>query len=103
MAVRAKKSTIEILATLNRIDCNSTEIFFKLFDAQVCPPLYCMERSYGGWISSTKLKGSICMPVNGFWHVLDKTPNDIVYGELGRYPLWITSISKKHKILVPLA
>ena len=22
-----------------------------------------------------------------FLHVLDKTPNDIVYGELGRYPL----------------
>ena len=34
-----KKSTIEILATLNRIDCNSAEIFFKLFDAQVVPTL----------------------------------------------------------------
>ena len=35
MAVRATttKSTIEILATLNIIDCNSAEIFFKLFDA----------------------------------------------------------------------
>ena len=32
-----------------------------------------------------------------FLHVLDKTPNDIVYGELGRYPLWITSISKSIK------
>ena len=30
-------------------------------------------------------------------HVLDKTPNDIVYGELGRYPLWVTSISKSIK------
>ena len=39
MAVRAQKSTIEILATLNRIDCNSAEIFFKLFDAQVVPTL----------------------------------------------------------------
>ena len=62
MAVRAQKSTIEILATLNRIDCNSAEIFFKL----LLSPLYCMERSYGGCISLTKLKGSICMPVNGF-------------------------------------
>ena len=33
------KSTIEILATLNRTDCNSAEIFFKLFDAQVVPTL----------------------------------------------------------------
>ena len=39
MAVRAKKRTIEILATLNRIDCNSAEIFFKRFDAQVVPTL----------------------------------------------------------------
>ena len=40
MAVRAHKNTIEIiLATLNRIDCISAEIFFKLFDAQVVPTL----------------------------------------------------------------
>ena len=32
-----------------------------------------------------------------FLRVLDKTQNDIVYGELGRYPLWITSISKSIK------
>ena len=27
-----------------------------------------------------------------FLYVLGKTPNDIVYGELGRYPLWIKII-----------
>ena len=35
--------------------------------------------------------------------VLGKTPNDIVYGELGRYPLWIKIISKNPQILVLLA
>ena len=32
-----------------------------------------------------------------FLHVFDKTENDIVYGELGKYPLWITTISKSIK------
>ena len=26
-----------------------------------------------------------------FLHVPNKTPNDVVYGELGRYPLFITA------------
>ena len=39
MAVRGKKSTIEIIATLRKIYCNLADVFLKLFDAQVVPTL----------------------------------------------------------------
>ena len=38
-AIGAKKSTIEILSALKMIGCNSPDVFFKLFDAQVVPTL----------------------------------------------------------------
>ena len=87
MAVRAQKSTIEILATLNRIDCNSAEIFFKLFDAQVVPTLLYGAELWGMDKFDQTEKVHLCA-CKRFLHMLDKTPNEIVYGEVGRYPLW---------------
>ena len=40
ITIRAKKGTIQILRTLNKIGCNSPVIFFKLFDAQIAPTLF---------------------------------------------------------------
>ena len=90
------KSTIEILATLNTIDCNSAKIFFKLFDAQVVPTLLYGPELWRG-DKFDQIERVHLYACKRFLHVLDKTPNDIVYGELGRYPLWITSVSKSIK------
>ena len=37
--MRAKKGTLEVLRALKKISCNSPEVFFKLFDAQIVPTL----------------------------------------------------------------
>ena len=38
-----------------------------------------------------KLNVCTFLLVRIFLHVRNKTPNDVVYGELGRYPLFITA------------
>ena len=38
-SIRAKKSKLEVLRALKKISCNSPEVFFKLFDAQIVPTL----------------------------------------------------------------
>lgn len=92
-ATRAKRSTIEILNTLKNMGCNSFDVFFKLFDAQVLPIL-----SYGaeiwGYEKYDQLERVHLFACKRFLHVVDKTPNDVVYGELGRYPLWVTTVTR---------
>ena len=38
-SIRAKKGTLKVLRALKLINCNSPEVFFKLFDAQTVPTL----------------------------------------------------------------
>ena len=102
MAVRAKKSTIEILATLNRIDCNSAEIFFKLFDAQVVPTLLYGAELWG-MDKFDQIERVHLYACKRFLHVLDKTPNDNRLWRTWQISLMDHKHIKKHKILVPLA
>jgi hypothetical protein len=90
MAAKGKKSTVEILRTLRRIDCNSPGIFFKLFDAQVLPVLLYGAEIWGHKIYK-KIEQIHLFACKRFLRITDKTPNDVIYGELGRHPLWIES------------
>jgi hypothetical protein len=90
-AGRAKKSVYEILRALRKVNCNSPDVFFKLFDAQVVPILL-----YGAEIwgvkSYDKMERVHLFACKRFLHISDKTPNDVVYGELGRFPLYIDAL-----------
>lgn len=101
IAVRAKKSTIEILSTLRKLGCNSPDIFFKLFDTQVVPTLLYGAEIWG-YQEYDRLERVHLFACKRFLHVLNKTPNDVVYGELGRYPLRISATIKFVKYWVKL-
>ena len=88
IAIRAKKGTIEILRTLKKIGCNSPVICFKLFDAQIAPTLLYAAEIWG-YKMYEQIERVHLFACNRFLHVRNKTPNDVVYGELGRYPLFI--------------
>ena len=88
-AVRAKKAVILLLKTLWRLDDHSPGIFLKLFDCQVLPIL-----SYGSEIWA--LIGNLdiiekvhLFALKRFLGVSVRTPKYLVYGETGRYPLFI--------------
>ena len=92
-SVKAKKKTIEILRTLRRIHCNSVEVFFKLFDSQVVPTLLYAAEIWG-YEKYKQIERVHLFACKRFLHVPTKTVSDIVYGELGRYPLFITTTIK---------
>ena len=46
-SIRVKKSTLEVLRALKKISCNSPEVFFKLFDAQIVPTLLYAAEIWG--------------------------------------------------------
>ena len=88
IAIRAKKGTIEILRTLKKIGCNSPVILFKLFDAQIAPALLYAAEIWGYKIYE-QIERVHLFACKRFLHARNKTPNDVVYGELGCYPLFI--------------
>ena len=92
-AVKAKKATMQILRTLKKIQCNSPSVFFKLFDSQVVPSLLYAAEIWGHK-HYDQLERVHIFACKRFLRVPIKTTNDIVYGELGRYPLLINSTIK---------
>ena len=65
-------------------------IFFKLFDAQVKPMLLYSSEVWGLTRFETVEKIHL-FACKKFLSVSGKTPNTLVYGETGRYPLYIDS------------
>ena len=64
LCLRAKKALTEISVNIRKLGVISPDVFFKIFDSQVQPI---------------------------FLNVGPQTPNATVYGECGRYPLFINS------------
>ena len=70
-----------------KIGCNSPVIFSKLFDAQIAPTLL-YAAGIWGYKMHEQIERVHLFACKRFLHVRNKTPID-VYGELGRYPLFI--------------
>ena len=90
-AIRAKKNTVEILKTLRRTGCVASNIFFKLFDSQIVPMLLYSAEIWG-YKRMDLIERVHLFACKRFLHVRNRTTNDIVYGELGRYPLYINTL-----------
>ena len=101
MTIKAKKSTMEILKTLNKIGCNSPDIFFRLFDAQVAPMLLYASEIWGHK-AYDQIEHVHLYACKRFLHVISRTPKDLLYGELGRFPLWILSTIRSVKYWLKL-
>lgn len=88
--VRAKRGTMEILNVMLRLNCNSPIIFFKLFDAQVVPMLMYAAEVWGSQKIDDVEKVHL-FACKKFLGVSLHASNKLVYGELGRYPLYVKS------------
>ena len=89
-AGKAKGRVVEIMKTLWRLGNNDPSVFFRLFDAQVKPIiLYASE--IWGLTRFNVVESAHIFACKTFLRVSPKTPNCMVYGELGRYPLFIDS------------
>ena len=90
---RAKKGTIEILKALRTYGCYSCSVFFKLFDAQIVPSLLYAAEIWGHR-ENKQIEKVHLYACKLFINVPTVTPNDMIYGELGRYPLYIEAAAK---------
>ena len=87
---RAKKKIIAITKALYTLGSINVNIFFKLFDAQVKPMLLYASEIWG--MSKFAVIESVHLfACKRILNVSGKTPNLMIYGELGRYPLYIDS------------
>jgi hypothetical protein len=90
LAAKAKMRTIQILRCLWKLGNVQREVFFRMFDAQVAPVLM-----YGAEIWGFQQYGSLekthLFACKRLLNVGLNTPNKMIYGDLGRYPMHITA------------
>ena len=90
MGNKARKGVTDIFRTLWRLGDFSAPIFFKMFDAQIKPMLL-----YGSEIWGLKEYKSVekvhTFALKKLLNVSPRTPNDMAYGETGRFPLYVHS------------
>ena len=95
-AGRAKGKVLNIFRTLYKLGQIDIKVFFRLFDSQVKPMLLYASEIWGSTSYETieKVHTFACKKLLG---VSARTPNIAVYGELGRYPLFIDSATRSLK------
>ena len=87
----ARRGTFEIIKTLRKLGCSSPSLFFKFWTHRSCP-------LYGSELWGIKARESIekvhIQACKLFLNVPPHTPNDMVYGELGRFPLYVQAAAR---------
>ena len=93
IVIKAKKCVVDIFKTLWKINCTSPRIFFKLFDAQIVPILLYASEIWGTNEIDIIEKVHL-FACKRLLHVGPRTPNQMVYGELGRFPLFVLASTR---------
>ena len=90
LALRGKRALISIMSITHKTGTMSRNVFFKLFDTQIQPILLygCEVWGFQRYDCLEKIHLLACKK---FLRVGSSTPNCMVYGECGRYPLYISS------------
>ena len=87
---RAKNKVLSIFRTLKILGRMDFDVFFKLFDSQVAPSLTYAGEIWG-MVPYENIEAVHLFACKRLLGVRKKTPNCLVYGELGRYPLSINT------------
>ena len=88
---KAKRALLYIIQRLRQYDNSSFQIFIKIFDAQIQPIMQYGSELWGLYKSSVECEKVHLYALKKFLNVDMKTPNDLVYTELRRYPIMINS------------
>ena len=102
MAARAKKGVIGILRLLWSFGNQSPQMFFKLFDCQIQPILTYGSEAWGLIADHSIIERVHLFALKRFLNVSIRTPNALVYGETGRYPLFINVYVRQIKYWLSL-
>ena len=94
MANRAKKGVVGILKLLWTLGDQSPKLFFKLFDCQIHPMLTYGSEVWGLIADNRIIERIHLFAIKRLLNVSPRAPNALVYGETGRYPLYISTYTR---------
>jgi hypothetical protein len=87
---RAKGKILDLMKTMWSLGSLDSSVFFQLFDAQIKPMLLYASEIWGT-VRLSVIESAHLFACKRLLCVSDKTPNHMVYGDTGRYPLYIDS------------
>ena len=93
LVARAKRATSCILNTLYQFDRSSVSLFLKLFDCQV-QPIMLYGAEVWGLMAGNHIESAHLFALKRFLGVDRRTPNDFIYGEFSRYPIYLNAYVK---------
>ena len=91
---KGKRGVIEIQRCLNKVKSMDCDLFWKMFDTQIVPLLTYAAEVWGLHEDSHKIETVHTFAIKRLLFVPLHTSNELVYGETGRYPLFINIYSK---------
>jgi hypothetical protein len=92
LACKAKNAVLCILRKLRDLNNNNLGLLLRLFDSQVQPIAQYGSELWGLQDAARECEKVHLFVLKKFLRVEMRTPNDLVYGETGRYPIYINSI-----------
>ena len=93
LALRGKRALMEVLSNLSKIGIIDPKVFFKIFDTQI-QPILLYGAEIWGMHKFDQIEKVHLIACKRFLNVPPQTPTAIVYGECGRYPLFINAMCK---------
>eukprot|EP00745_Piridium_sociabile_P015926 TRINITY_DN2374_c0_g1_i12.p1 TRINITY_DN2374_c0_g1~~TRINITY_DN2374_c0_g1_i12.p1 ORF type:complete len:1135 (+),score=79.90 TRINITY_DN2374_c0_g1_i12:1880-5284(+) len=94
LASRARKGVIAIIRTLWAIGEHSHAVFFKMFDCQIQPVLTYGAEIWGLTKNQEVIERVHLYAIKRFLGVHSKAPRHLIYGETGRFPLYVLTYIK---------
>ena len=93
MCCKGKKGVIAIFKTLRKLKCFDCKFFFKLFDTQI-EPILTYAAEVWGLNNNIEMERVHTYGIKRFIFVPIHASNKMLYGETGRYPLYIRAYTK---------
>ena len=91
VASKAKKALLYVIQTLRQHNNASVHVFFKIFDTQIKPIMLYGSEIWGLDKAANECEKIHLYAMKKLLNVNIKTPNDLVYTEMCRYPITITT------------
>ena len=90
LALKGKRALFDVLRLHSRLEQMTRNTFFKIFDSKIQPILLYSSEVWGVLVKDNNPTESVHLfACKRFLNVAARTPNKMVYGELGRHPLQI--------------
>ena len=97
LAVMGKKSPFELLRPHTQLGQMCRQTFFNIFDAVIQPVLSYSAEVWELLVDNDPTEKVHLYACKRFLNVAARTPNEMVYGELGRHPLKVNYFVKAVK------